>query len=80
MPMNGDDDPAHAVDQQVAAQQRRGRRSGGTCTPRRASGISAMMIKALKITAERMALCGVARSHDVQRAQLAGTSPRTWPG
>jgi hypothetical protein len=34
---------------------------GRNLTPCSAKGMSAMMIKALKITADRMALCGVAR-------------------
>ena len=34
---------------------------GRYCTPRNASGISAIIMSALKITAERIALCGEAR-------------------
>ena len=37
--------------------------------PRSASGTSATMISALKITADRMADCGVLQPHDVQRAE-----------
>ena len=51
------DDAAEAVDQQIAAQQRRGA-DGRYATPRSASGISAMMISALKMIADRIALCG----------------------
>ena len=43
---------------------------GRYLTPRKASGISATMINALKITAESTALCGVARLHDVERVEL----------
>ena len=56
-----DDDTAEAVDEHVFAAARRLRRAGRYETPRKASGISAMMMSALKITAERIALCGVAR-------------------
>ena len=35
--------------------------AGRKATPRRASGMSAMMIRALKMTAERIALWGVDR-------------------
>ena len=53
------DEAAEAVDQQVAAQERGGAdRPVGH--PSNASGISAMMISALKMIADRMALCGVA--------------------
>ena len=54
-----DDDAADAVDQQVAAQDSARRRRAGSCTPRSASGISATMISALKMIADRIALCGV---------------------
>jgi hypothetical protein len=51
----GHDEAAEAVDQQVAAQDG-GRRPGrGSATPFSASGISATMISALKITADRIA-------------------------
>ena len=55
MPMNGDDQAAEPVDQQVAAQDRGGARWARNFTPRSASGISATMISALKMTAERIA-------------------------
>ena len=51
------DQPAQAVDQKVAPQQHGGPK-GRKRTPRKASGISAMMMSALKITALRMALRG----------------------
>ena len=45
---------------------------GAVGTPRSASGISATMISALKMTADRIALCGVCEPHDVQRVRAAG--------
>ena len=54
------DDAADAIEQQVAPQQRRRAQSARYLTPRSASGISATMMSALKITAESTALCGVA--------------------
>ena len=54
------DDAAEPVDQQVAPQQRRGADRRDRRRPCSASGISAMMISALKMTADRIALCGVA--------------------
>ena len=53
------DDAAQAVDQQIAAQQC-GRPIGRYLTPFSASGMSAIMISALKMIADRIALCGVA--------------------
>ena len=52
------DDAAEAVDQQVAAQQRAGADRRDRRTPFSASGISATMISALKMIADRIALCG----------------------
>jgi hypothetical protein len=51
------DDAADAVEQQIAPQQR----PGTDRAVAHASGISAMMISALKMMAERIALCGVAK-------------------
>ena len=51
------DHSAEAVDQQIAAKHRPAL-TGLYCTPRSASGTSAMMISALKITAARTALWG----------------------
>ena len=63
------DDAADAVDQQVAPQQRAGAdRPVGT--PLSASGISATMIRALKMIAERMALCGEARRMTLSAPEL----------
>ena len=55
MPMNGHDDAADAVDQRLS----RSTAAAPTAryrTPFSASGISATMISALKITADRIAL------------------------
>ena len=57
---NGSTSAAEPEDQQVAAQQHRGR-AGRILSPRSASGISAMMISALKITADSTALAGECR-------------------
>ena len=54
------DHTADAVDQQVVAQHGRGTERL-VATPRIASGISATMTSALKMTAESIADCGVAR-------------------
>ena len=69
------DHAADAVEQQVAAQDAAAP-SGRYSTPRSASGTSAMMTSALKMTAERIALCGVA-----SRMTLSACSSRiAWPG
>ena len=68
----GGDEPAEAVDQQVAAPAPGWRRRRRYFTPRSASGTRAMMIRALKITAERMAADGRGQAHDVQQAQARG--------
>ena len=54
------DDAAEAVDEQVAAQQRAGADGAILARPCSASGISAMMMSALKMIADRIALSGVA--------------------
>jgi hypothetical protein len=51
------EDAADPVDQQVAAEQLR-RRSGAVGDASEESGTRAMMTRALKMTAERIALCG----------------------
>ena len=51
------DEAAQPVDEQVVAQQLAGR-PRRYFTPRRASGMRKTMMMALKMTAERMALCG----------------------
>ena len=53
------DDAADAVDPAGCGAARRGA-DGAVAHARSASGMSAMMMSALKITAERIALCGVA--------------------
>ena len=73
------DQAAQAVDQQVVAQQRRGA-DGAVAHARSASGISATMISALKITADRIALRGRRQPHDVERVRAPGRSRRTPPG
>ncbi len=65
----GHEDAAQAIDQEVAREQRAGAH-GAVGHPLSESGISAMMISALKMMAERMALCGVAKPHDVEHAEL----------
>src|SRR6266496_4620503 len=54
------DYPAQTIHEQVPTEQRGGA-YGRYLTPRRAKGISAMIIRALKITADKIADCGVAR-------------------
>ena len=58
MPTNGRDQPAEAVDLDVAAQHLRWRCSA--CSARRAgpAGSAPTMISALKMTADRIADCG----------------------
>ena len=58
IPMNGMTMPPSAVDEQVAAQDARRADCARKRTPRSASGISATMISALKMTAERIADSG----------------------
>ena len=66
------DDAAEAVDEQVAAQDRARRRAARYFTPRSASGISAMMISALKMTAREDGALRRCEAHDVQRARAPG--------
>ena len=78
-PDERNDEPSQAIDQQVAPQER-GRAKGRNRTPRKASGISATMISALKMTALRIALCGEPKPHDVE-GRDHGEQPRpAWPG
>ena len=56
----GNDDAAQPIDHQVAAQKRAGT-DGPIRDALQASGISATMISALKMIADRIALCGLAR-------------------
>ena len=58
-PDEGHDDAADAIDQQVAPEERGGA-LGPVLIPRSASGTSATMTSALKITADRIADSGVA--------------------
>ena len=62
-----DDDAAEAVDEQVALQD--GERADAACsfTPRSASGISATMMSALKMTAAQDGAVGRVQVHDVER-------------
>ena len=62
-------DAAEAIDQQIASQQRPAP-IGRYATPFSASGISAMMISALKMIADRIALCGVASCMTLSTCQL----------
>ena len=55
------DDAADAINEQIPAEQAAAL-MGRYFTPRRASGIKATMISALKITAASTALCGVCSS------------------
>ncbi len=66
------DDPAEPVDRAGCAGAARSRAPARKPTPRSASGMSATMISALKMTADRIALCGVAEAHDVERARAPG--------
>ena len=74
------DEAADAVDQQVAAQHRGGAEAGRNRTPRSASGISATMMSALKMTAERIADLRAVEVHDVEACRAPGTRRRTSPG
>ncbi len=74
----GNDDAAEPVDQQVAPQQRPGAdRPIGD--PFSASGMSAMMISALKTTEANIGDSGECELHDVERAAL-DSARRTGPG
>ena len=75
-----DDDATEAVDEQVAAQHRRCRLGPELARPRSASGISTTMIKALKMTAERIAERGVSQAHHVELVERGQRRRRTSPG
>ena len=57
----GHDDPPDAVDEDVASEDRSRAWTGRNRTPRKARGISATITRALKMTAESTADCGLCR-------------------
>ena len=69
------DDAAEAVDRAASGAGCAAAPSGRYVTPRSASGISRMMMRALKMTADRMALVGRRQPHDVQRRDLREHAP-----
>ena len=72
------DHAAEAVDERGSAGGAPPRRAAGSVTPRSASGMSAMITSALKMTAERMALAGLPSfmTLSAQNAELGGSPPR----
>ena len=72
------DDPAQAVDEKITLQIFAAPK-GRNFTPLNASGISRMMMIALKMTALRMALCGEARRITFSGA-ISGNVPKALPG
>ena len=79
IPMNGAIDAAERRRSRGCGAAPRRREAGRNFTPRSASGISATMMSALKMTAERIADCGLSRCM-MLRLSSAGNTPANIAG